>query len=473
MVGQFQANFLGVAQPSEAVVAIAALDSQLMEQYQRRIRVDPWLSRAIVSFQASKNRPAYRWFKYKEAFSSDLVGYLLSKYGLSGGRLLDPFAGSGTALFASTKLGFGADGIELLPIATELIRGRIFLQDQCTGERIEGVKTWVHSKQWEKATSKISLQSLKITTGAYPPHTVDTIERYLGASETEEAFRRTCLRMALLCVLESVSYTRKDGQYLRWDNRSGRHVGKKPFSKGRILPFDDAIALKIDEILSDLSNVDRHGSDGTQGQICLFPGSCLRVMPQLTAASYDVVFTSPPYCNRYDYTRTYALELAALGLSEAEVVDLRQEMLTSTVENRPKQLVGIKADWQEPISIVDKLEPIQSIIGYLESQKSGGMLNNSGIPRVIKGYFYEMACVIAECSRLLRTGGFVFMVNDNVRYAAASISVDLILAQVAEALGFEVDAILVLPGAKGNSSQQMGAHGREMLRKCVYVWRKR
>jgi hypothetical protein len=32
--------------------------------------------------------------------------------------------------------------------------------------------------------------------------------------------------------------------------------------------------------------------------------------------------------------------------------------------------------------------------------------------------------------------------------------------------------ILVLPNGKGNSSQQMGEHGREALRKCVYVWRK-
>jgi hypothetical protein len=30
----------------------------------------------------------------------------------------------------------------------------------------------------------------------------------------------------------------------------------------------------------------------------------------------------------------------------------------------------------------------------------------------------------------------------------------------------------VLLNGKGNSSQQMGAHGREPLRKCVYVWRK-
>jgi len=63
-------------------------------------------------------------------------------------------------------------------------------------------------------------------------------------------------------------------------------------------------------------------------------------------------------------------------------------------------------------------------------------------------------------------------VNDNVRYAGASISVDLILSDLAEKLGFFVETILVLPNGKGNSSQQMGAHGRKPLRKCIYVWRK-
>jgi len=51
--------------------------------------------------------------------------------------------------------------------------------------------------------------------------------------------------------------------------------------------------------------------------------------------------------------------------------------------------------------------------------------------------------------------------------------VDLILSSFAERLGFTIENILVLPDGKGNSSQQMGKHGREPLRKCVYVWRKR
>ena len=92
---------------------------------------------------------------------------------------------------------------------------------------------------------------------------------------------------------------------------------------------------------------------------------------------------------------------------------------------------------------------------------------------MVRGYFYEMACVIAECARVLKRGAPLIMVNDNVRYAGASVSVDVILSDFASELGFEVEKILVLPTGKGNSSQQMGAHGRDSLRKCVYIWRKK
>jgi hypothetical protein len=91
---------------------------------------------------------------------------------------------------------------------------------------------------------------------------------------------------------------------------------------------------------------------------------------------------------------------------------------------------------------------------------------------MVRGYFYEMACVIAECARVLKPNAPLIMVNDNVRYAGASISVDVILSEIAREIGFQVENILVLPNGKGNSSQQMGSHGREPLRKCVYVWRR-
>ena len=161
-----------------------------------------------------------------------------------------------------------------------------------------------------------------------------------------------------------------------------------------------------------------------------------------------------------------------LGFGEKDIAELRQQMLSCTVENRAKDLLVLNPKWADALAAADREELLQGILRHLEKQRDEKRLNNNGIPRMVRGYFYEMACVIQECSRLLRRGGRLFMVNDNVRYVGVSISVDLILSSIAERLGFRVERIAVLPQGKGNSSQQMGEHGRAPLRKCVYVWRK-
>ena len=62
--------------------------------------------------------------------------------------------------------------------------------------------------------------------------------------------------------------------------------------------------------------------------------------------------------------------------------------------------------------------------------------------------------------------------NDNVRYAGEEVPVDLILSSIPESFGLVTEKIWMLNRGKGNSSQQMGAHGRSELRKSVYIWRK-
>ncbi|MBH8554745.1 hypothetical protein I8751_20785 [Nostocaceae cyanobacterium CENA357] len=83
-----------------------------------------------------------------------------------------------------------------------------------------------------------------------------------------------------------------------------------------------------------------------------------------------------------------------------------------------------------------------------------------------------MCFVIYEIARILKISGMVAMVNDNVRYAGEEIPVDLILSDIAESFGLQTRHIWTLERGKGNSSQQMGHHGRSELRKCVYIWEK-
>jgi DNA modification methylase len=460
----------------DGLAEIERLDRELYQHFESKFRLEWALSRSLVSFQDNKTREIYRWYKFKEAFSASLVEYLLGKYNIINGKVLDPFAGSGTVLFAASAKGIDVDGIELLPIGQQIVSTKRLLESEFTVEDFAVLKKWSRGRPWEKSDSRVSLQELRITKNAYPAETKEAIEKYLFVCQKENSRAQTVLRFALLCILESVSYTRKDGQYLRWDYRSGRQQGKRSFNKGIILNFDRAVCDKINEIIFDLNSNGKQMnffvSENLRGHINLYCGSCLEVMPTLSDKMYDVIITSPPYCNRYDYTRTYALELALLGTGEQELADLRQQMLSCTVENRAKDLLEMNPQWTEPIAVVNHQELLQTILRYLDEQKSQGMLNNNGIPRMVRGYFYEMACVIAECSRVVKPNGLFFMVNDNVRYAGASVSVDMILSNIAERLGLHIENILILPDDKGNSSQQMGKHGRKPLRKCVYVWRK-
>ncbi|MBA3806289.1 MAG: site-specific DNA-methyltransferase, partial [Acidobacteria bacterium] len=121
---------------------INRLDRDLWDCFKHKFLTQSSLTRSLVSFQANKNRATYRWYKYKEAFSASLVEYLLQRYKIVAGNMLDPFAGSGTALFVASALGLNAEGIELLPIGQQLITTKKLLESDFSVDDIAALKGW-------------------------------------------------------------------------------------------------------------------------------------------------------------------------------------------------------------------------------------------------------------------------------------------------------------------------------------------
>jgi len=450
---------------------------KLYERFAERLIVNPDLRRSLVTYQADKTKPIYRWLKYKEAFSSPLVEYVLARLHMKPGRLLDPFAGTGTALLASGSLGWTGLGIEISPAATLAAEARIGAANVDHQELSRSISRF-SSEFPQMPAAEGGLPHVPITRMAFPPQNEQAIARYreycLGLPNHGI---RVLFRFAGLCVLEDCSYTKKDGQFLRWDRRARKPGCGARFEKGPIADFSTAITEKLQQIEDDVLAM---GSAANGHEVTVQEGSCLELLPLLDGDAFDVVMTSPPYCNRYDYTRTYALELVYLGLTDDDVKALRQSMLSCTVENHDKmawlqgvyESAGRPEQLQQAIATCHGNAALKEALLALERARGANRLNNPRIVPMVRGYFLEMCVAIGEMARVVRPGGYVVMVNDNVRYAGEEIPVDLILSAFAEAFGLQAEKIWVLPRGKGNSSQQMGTHGRAELRKCVYVWRK-
>lgn len=462
---------------------IRAANDELARRFTQKMVVNNHLNRSLVSFQANREEVGHRWCKYREGFSADLIRYIIETTRICHGEILDPFAGSGTALFVAAEAGLNATGIELLPSSAEIIELRNLIIHSNCGRLLKELKKFLRQQSWTKQGTVLPFQHIRITAGAFPCDNERLLGRYLfEAARHPDLVMQRVLRFAAMCILEQISFTRKDGQYLRWDHRSERCLGKKNFNKGVIYSFNDAISYKLNQIISDLEGhpeeptlFEEERKSMTPGAVEILRGSCLDILPKLDANSFDGLITSPPYCNRYDYTRTYALELAMLGVGEKGIRDLRQTMLSCTVENRDKLDLPDKFGrtcFNAAIKAFESQRALSSILSYLEACRRDGTINNPGIIRMVRNYFFELVLIIFASSRVLKPNAPLVMVNDNVRYQGAQVPVDLILSDFAEQAGFTVENIWVLPRGKGNSSQQMGIYGREEVRKCIYVWRK-
>ena len=442
---------------------------RIYDRFKDRIRVNDSLNRKLVSYQGNKKIPGLRWLKYKEGFSSSLVREFLRQ--VSAERLLDPFSGAGTSVLTASGMGLQGTGIEIMPVGNLAARAIAVAANGLETETLaEASSDLLEAVSQNGVVDAFRFPHVPITEHAFSESTEKDLARAREfISQVNDPDLSSILTLACVSVLEEVSYTRKDGQFLRWDPQSGRNVSKK-LHKGSVPSLKDALHQRLGEIAADIPALKRRYGGS---QPFFVEGSSLTELRKLPSCSFDAVVTSPPYANRYDYTRTYALELAYLGYDANQFKELRQALLSATVENRSKRKLlsheyGEQQLLSQALDMTDNQAALQEALGILKANAKS--LSNANVISLVENYFTEMALIICELGRLVAPSGHVFMVNDNVRYHGEEVPVDLILSDFAEQSGFRCEAIWTLNRGKGNSSQQMGRFGRQELRKCVYRW---
>lgn len=450
-------------------------------------------NRKSVSFQLSKNDRMQRWLKYKEGFSAELVRTLISEFGIRDGQtIMDPFMGSGTTALVACMNGMNSVGFDILPMSKVSIDAKMAVFNYNVDE-LDSLMQEVVSLKVPEDFSK-ETKYINITKDGYPLGTSICIEYFTEYFEKSNHSPevKNLIKLCILNSLDSVSYAIKAGQYLKWDPRSPKVIkinkeralqGKAPVGggyKGDLPTLKNVLTKELDNVISDIKFIQSHKQKSYIGTCNFIEGSALLELPKMESNSINGVISSPPYCNRYDYTRTYALELAYLGINDEGVKELRQELLSCTVESRTKldmlksyyEAMGKIDYYYRILNVINNNRPLQEINNALKGRNDNGEINNKGVLRMVDGYFTELTFIFAELYRLCEHGSYVGFVNDNVRYAGEVIPVDFLTTYIAEMLGFKPVKIYTLMQKKGNSSQQMAKYGKVNLRKSITIWKK-
>lgn len=400
----------------------------------------------LVSYVGNRDVPALGLYRYKEAFAFRLVEEFISRFGLSEkDYLFDPFCGMGTTLFTASQKSIPSIGVDKLPIAV-FVAQTLPLFCSVQPRQIEETFEKLRSRVRHAPPASIALD-VALMKVAFPPDTLLRLRKWKTVIGELESPLKDVFLLLFFSILESCSFTSKDGQFLRL------------IREKKVADPEEALQRKVREAERDLQLIKEFGWDQSVQPPAVYLGDTRDPSDIPFERQPTAIITSPPYANRYDYTRTYSLELCFHFVRNFnELKALRLGILRSHIEAK----VGAQEKPPHPAvtEVVDTL------------RERGKALNNPRIPDMLIGYFVDMQKVIREWARVLAPGARVAMVVDDVRFEGEWLPVDLVLSEMAEEEGFLVEEIIIAR-YKGNSSQQMGEYGRVPVRESIVVWRTR
>ncbi len=399
--------------------------------------------RRLVSYVGNREEPILRLFRYKESFSAELVRRFTARFALGAeDSVLDPFCGLGTTLLTCRTLKLPSVGVDAMPLCVFLSRAVTSIWSLSVQDIRRAFEKLAKEAEARRPDADLTtLPDVPLLSRAFETRRLEELVSWRDAITSLPSRLRPLFQLLLLSAVDAVSLTAKDGQFLRLVPKETPAV-REVMSKKLIDACDDIIGLQS------------YYGGGESARVAVHQGDARLLHEVPFEQRPSAVITSPPYLNRYDYSRSYALELCLNFVRDAEELkEVRHSLLRSHIESRVEKN-------EEPPH-----EAVEDALSRLRDKE----LNNPKIPDMILGYFRDMAQVISGLAKVLRPGSPVALVGGNVLFEGEGLPVDLILTDIAQRNGFKPQGILVTR-YKGNSSQQMKKYGRREVRESVLIW---
>ncbi len=375
------------------------------------------------TFVGNLGLPVHRWFRYSAGFSAAWVRDVIEREKKNGRtRILDPFVGSGTVTLEGEASQVEAIGVESHPFVARIARAKLNWR-----ESPKAFSTYALSILSDAKKEKVEQEDYPALMGkCFPPETFTRLEaiRCVWGRQADGSPLSELTWLALSAILRECSPVGTAQWQYVLPNKS----------KARVIDPFPAFEAKVRLFSADMTQRQREPA----GPKALLYSEDARECQSVPAGWADLVITSPPYANNYDYadaTRlemTFFREIAGWGCLQKTVRKHLIRSCTQHVSPLTKQTDSIVREAVLAPIFGELQETCRALADAREGH--GG---KKPYHTMVAAYFKDMAEVWLALRRVTATGAIVcFVVGDSAPYGVY-VPVDRWLGDLAVAAGFK------------------------------------
>lgn len=384
---------------------------------------DPSKSPSDSTFIDNMQRPVHRWFRYSAGYSGEWVESLLrARRHLGGTVLLDPFCGSGTTLLAADSAGEPSIGVEAHPFVFRVAKAKLAWHSDPL--RLEKHASALLDGA-ERGEARLEVYPSLIRT-CYPDRVLSTLDvlrrSWLQMDDGGPESQLTWL--ALTSILRSCSPVGTANMELIQPRKTKKTIVEP------LAAFRNAVR----QFVGDMRAMQAIASPRS----ILLSGDA-RVLNGIEDHSVDLVITSPPYVNNFDYADAVRLEMSFWG-DVASWKDLHETVRRHLVVSCAQHATAEKIE-PEKLLLRPEVEPIRDELTRVFLDLSKVRLEKGGRKHyhsMVVGYFVDLAQVLRALKRVCRPGAVVCLVIGDSAPYGVYVPVHEWLGSLARFVGFEV-----------------------------------
>ena len=368
----------------------------------------------------TKNHSVHRWFNFIAGFSPEFVGECIDALPTSQrNMILDPFTGCGTTQVEGLRRGMSAVGYDPHPVFVRMARAKTNHRNALGRLKVisETIKRGLNEPC---SAAKLGEKPQEFLAKLFDPSTLAALVGARNAVQNSDLDDDDLAFLVLSKLLDQTSHSQTDGIY------------KAPTSKKLARNPEQALDLIVEMIKFDL-NADSRSKDAATAAI--YAASCEN-MSEVASGTIDLVVTSPPYLNNFDFAEMTRMHLYfwSMASSWGEITDrVRSKLIVNTTT----ALKGHKEHQKLyrsslPVAQHDELDTLVSRLMHMRGLKAG----KKEYDYLVYPYFAKMYQALRESFRTMRKGGhFHMMVSDAALYGV-HIPAPQIIGELMTEIGF-------------------------------------